>query len=328
MKQSIISTLFVIILGVTTLTPVQAQDLVYVAVDPCRLADTRKAGGIMFNGVPRNFAVSSANLSFQGGGSCVHPKAGTGIEPLAASVYMVAVPTGSSGSGWLTAFPSDQLRPSSNSVATVNYAKGQVVGNTTITTLCQPGSCPSSGQLGLVSFNSQQHVVIDVQGYFYPQSGSGDVSTFVVETQSDFGTSFGSSNSEIVIATCPIGSILTGGGVRCSSDNFDFSTTNFGVINASNPAGNSYLGACYANAIIYSSLKFGPAITAYAVCASSVNAASLQATNTGVATLQATSADTENNSQPQQGEPSEEALLLLDSLREAAAERERLFNER
>jgi len=168
MKQSTLFAMFMVILGTSALVPVKAQDdLVYVAVEPCRLADTRKGGGVMANGVSRNFLVSGANLSVQGGGSCIHPKAGA--EPLAASVYIVAVPTGSSGSGWLTAFPSDQIPPTSNSVATVNYAKGQVVGNTTIATLCQPGSCPIDGQLGLVSFNSAQHVVIDVQGYFYSQ---------------------------------------------------------------------------------------------------------------------------------------------------------------
>ena len=91
-------------------------------------------------------------------------------------------------------------------------------------------------------------------------------------------------------------------------------------------AGNGYLGTCYADFEIYSVSKFGPPVTAYAVCASSTNAATLQATSSGIATLQATSADT--SSQPQQGEPSEEALLLLESLRESAAERERLFNER
>jgi len=158
-----------------TSIPAQALDdnLVYVAVEPCRLADTRKTV-VMFNGVPRNFQVSGADLSAQGGDSsgCLHPRAGTGVEPLAASTYIVAIPTAVSVGGWLTAFPSDQPTPTSNSVATVNYTKGQVIGNTTNVTLCQPGSCPADGQLGLISYSSQQEVVIDVQGYFYPAAGS------------------------------------------------------------------------------------------------------------------------------------------------------------
>lgn len=172
MKNLSLLSLFIIILGLNAYTPVQAQDLVYVAVEPCRLADTRKTS-VMDDGVSRNFLVSGSTLSVQGGDptGCIHPKDGTGIEPLAASVYIVAVPTVSSRGGWLTAFPSDQIPPTSNSVATLNYTKDQVIGNTTIATLCQPGSCPIDGQLGLVSFSSEQNVVIDVQGYFYPLSG-------------------------------------------------------------------------------------------------------------------------------------------------------------
>jgi len=172
MKNLALLSLFIIILGLNAYTPVQAQDLVYVAVEPCRLADTRKTS-VMDDGVSRNFLVSGSTLSVQGGDptGCIHPKDGTGIEPLAASVYIVAVPTVSSRGGWLTAFPSDQIPPTSNSVATLNYTKDQVIGNTTIATLCQPGSCPIDGQLGLVSFSSEQNVVIDVQGYFYPLSG-------------------------------------------------------------------------------------------------------------------------------------------------------------
>jgi len=172
MKILALLSLFIIILGLNAYTPVQAQDLVYVAVEPCRLADTRKTS-VMDDGVSRNFLVSGSTLSVQGGDptGCIHPKDGTGIEPLAASVYIVAVPTVSSRGGWLTAFPSDQIPPTSNSVATLNYTKDQVIGNTTIATLCQPGSCPIDGQLGLVSFSSEQNVVMDVQGYFYPLSG-------------------------------------------------------------------------------------------------------------------------------------------------------------
>jgi hypothetical protein len=178
MKNLTLASLLMLVLGSAGYAPVNAEDdLLYVAVEPCRLADTRKSS-VMADGITRNFLVSGTDLSIQGGdpSGCVHPKDGAGIEPLAASVYIVAVPTGSSGGGWLTAFPSDQQpTPTKQSVATVNYAKGQVVGNTTIATLCQPDGCPTDGQLGLVSFNSEQNVVIDVQGYFYPLSGGDQV---------------------------------------------------------------------------------------------------------------------------------------------------------
>ena len=328
MKKSVPLTLFLIILGTTVLAPVQAQDdLVYVAVEPCRIVDTRNAGGAIPANNYRNFRVSgtSGQLAVQGGVSdCLDPKAGTGQKPLAIVAYVLAT-GGSTKNGVLSAYPSDQPPPPTGSGSTLNFAKGQIIGNTTTITICDSsGSCPSSGEFAVLARNTNQNVVIDVQGYFYPQSGGGDVNTVIVETQSDFGTSYGSDVSEVVTATCPTGSIMTGGGVWCSSDGFNSSTTNFGVVNAGFPSGNSYIGTCYADAVTYLDYLFGPPITAYAVCAYS--AAAQQATSEGVATLQATSVET--SSQPQQGEPSEETLLLLESMRNNAAARGNRINER
>ena len=317
-------------IGLTLSTYVHAQDdLVYVAVEPCRIVDTRNAGGAIPANNFRNFLVSGTigQLAVQGGTTnCLDPKAGTGIKPLAISAYVLAVPPPGSGSGVLTAYPSNQLPPPVGSGSTVNFAAGQIIGNTTNITICDPnGFCPSNGEFAILARNTNQHVVIDVQGYFYPQNGGIDVNTLIVETQSDFNVG-GVSYSELVTATCPTGSIMTGGGVVCSSDNFDPSTTNYGVVAAAIPTGNSYTGGCYADFEYYSESKFGPAVTAFAVCA--YYAAALQATSEGVATFQATSAEAETSSQPQQGEPSEEALLLLESLRNKAAERERMIKER
>jgi hypothetical protein len=156
--------------------------------------------------------------------------------------------------------------------------------------------------------NTNQHVIIDVQGYYYPAEVN--VETFRVGTYSD-GFVGGSTVSDVVTATCPIGSVMTGGGLWCSSDNFNSSITNWGVINASFPSGNSFIGSCYADALTYSSAKFGPPVTVYAVC--------LQAASSGVAAIPA-------QGQPQQGQPSQETLLLLESLRNEAVERESLIN--
>ena len=164
-----------------TSIPAQALDdnLVYVAVEPCRLADTRPTEGgeghLALNEV-REFEVYGT-VAGQGGnaGGCPHPRAGTGVEPLAISAYVVAVFTTvpadgvASTGGNLTAFASDAPTPS-NTIATVNYATGQVNGNTTNVTLCS-GSCPG-GQMSIIAFSSPQNVVIDVQGYYYPAAGS------------------------------------------------------------------------------------------------------------------------------------------------------------
>ena len=182
MNKSTLLTLLMIILGTTVLAPVQAQDeLVYVAVEPCRLADTRPTEGgtgALSVGSSRNFSVYGADLSGQGGDAsgCLHPREASGVEPAAISAYVVAVPTASSGPGHITAYASDGAIPG-NALATVNFEAGQVNGNTTNVPLCIPGAtaCPLDGQMAVIAFSSEQNVVIDVQGYFYPLSGGDQV---------------------------------------------------------------------------------------------------------------------------------------------------------
>ena len=164
------------VIGLILSTHVHAQDdLVYVAVEPCRIVDTRNAGGVITANNFRNFRVSGTlgQLAVQGGtADCLDPKAGTGIKPLAIAAYVLAVPAVGSGSGVLTAYPSDQLPPPVGSGSTVNFAAQQIIGNTTNITLCNPtGSCPTDGEFAILARNTNQHVVIDVQGYFYPLSG-------------------------------------------------------------------------------------------------------------------------------------------------------------
>ena len=46
MNKSVLFTLFLTVAGTTAPAPAQAQDeLIYVAVPPCRIVDTRNAGG-------------------------------------------------------------------------------------------------------------------------------------------------------------------------------------------------------------------------------------------------------------------------------------------
>lgn len=191
MKSSILSSLFMIMLGATAIAPAHAQDdLVYVAVDPCRIVDTRNAGGDISTNNFRNFQVSGTvgELAVQGGNSdCLDPKATTGQKPLAVSAYVLAVPASGSGSGVLTAYPSDQLPPPVGAGSTVNFAAQQIIGNTTNITLCDPAGCPTDGEFAILSRNTSQHVVIDVQGYFYPMNmQSSSVSEFIGFTTATF----------------------------------------------------------------------------------------------------------------------------------------------
>ena len=126
---------------------------------PCRIVDTRKAGGIIAANSGRNFRVygSGALISAQGGNAagCIAPLS----EPLAAHINMVAVnPT---GKGNLQAYPKG-AGPGSG--MTVNY-------NTIDTSLANAGTVETSVNTGtditVYSGVSSAHTVIDVLGYYY-----------------------------------------------------------------------------------------------------------------------------------------------------------------
>ena len=158
MRKSVLLTLLAFILGPASLIPGNAQeDLVYVAVDPCRIVDTRNAGGAIQANSFRNFQASGTmgELGLQGGeADCLDPKAGNGQSPLAISAYVIAVPAPGSSNGVLTVYPSDQTTPAPGTGSTVNFAAGQVIGNTTNITLCDPATCPANGEFAILSRNT------------------------------------------------------------------------------------------------------------------------------------------------------------------------------
>ena len=198
------------------------QELIYVAVTPCRIVNTRVSsmGAIPANTF-RNFLVlgSAEDLASQGGVSdCQNPKEEAGIEPLAVSAYIVAVPADSSTrDGILTAYPSDQPPPPVGTGATLNFAKDQIVGNTTIVTLCNNNDtdCPDGRSLAILARDTDEHVVIDVQGYFFPATA---IPGYQI-VQSNFVVA--ESNSAVGQVLCPAGKqALSGGGTALDSSWF------------------------------------------------------------------------------------------------------------
>jgi hypothetical protein len=205
------------ILLTTAFSPAQAQDeQIYVAVEPCRIVDTRKGLALP---VPKNghtnFLVSGgpSELFDQGGsqttGCPAPPKSGQGFPPAAIAAYVIAVPAASSTSGGvLTAYPSDQPQPPVGASSTVNFAQGQPLGNTTIITLCTANDCPADGQFAILARNTDEHVVIDVLGYFYPVPKP---QIQIVSAQQSVSVS--GSTSKSLTVDCPDGAqVISGGG--------------------------------------------------------------------------------------------------------------------
>jgi len=155
-------------LGLSSLGDSQA-DLVYTPVTPCRIIDTRLAGGILAAGTMRSFFVTGSNYSAQGGSAtgCGVPNGPT----TAAAVNFVAVNPAGAGNFSLTPFGSPMpLSSIINFRAGVNLANGLVVAT------CNPSTATCSSDITIKTNVSAADLVADVQGYFQRVS-TGGVST-------------------------------------------------------------------------------------------------------------------------------------------------------
>src|ERR1019366_3359328 len=118
---------------------------------PCRAVDTRPqygGGGPVQGGIPQNFPISGA-------GNC-------GILASAAvySMNVSVVPQGSLG--YLTVWPAGQPQPL---VSTLNSLDGRIKANAAIV------PAGTSGEISVYATNTT-NVIVDVNGYFAPVSGS------------------------------------------------------------------------------------------------------------------------------------------------------------
>jgi len=92
------------------------------------------------------------------------------------------------------------LPPPVGAGSTVNFAAGQVIGNTTNITLCDQVACPTDGEFAILARNTNQHVVIDVQGYFYPSTAAKEV-VAVDANRNELGLVYGGDNLTISVLT-------------------------------------------------------------------------------------------------------------------------------
>jgi hypothetical protein len=140
------------LLGETT------NDLVFVPITPCRILDTRVAGGQIAANTVRNFDVTAvSSYSFQGGEATNCGGAGAAGSFAAAAINFTVVTPGAAG--YITAYPFLGTQPLA---ATVNYTAGSVVGNFAVVRLDQGAS---ANELSVYSFASTD-LVADLVGYF------------------------------------------------------------------------------------------------------------------------------------------------------------------
>lgn len=173
------------------------DDLVYSPVTPCRIVDTRNAGGPIGNHTTRSFDVDGSNFSPQGGnaGPCGIPYG------VARAVVMNITVTQPSAPGYLTAWGLGATQPLAS---TLNFVGGDTLANTTIVPVL-PGT---GNDFNIYAGGATAHVVIDVLGYY-----AAPVATALdCITVTSAPTACAYNAWTAVDAVCPAGRTATGGG--------------------------------------------------------------------------------------------------------------------
>jgi hypothetical protein len=134
-------------------------DLVYTPVAPCRVLDTRSAGGPLAAGTQRNIRVAGA-LAGQGG----EANCGVPFGP-ATAVVLNFVAVTPQGPGDLRAWAFGGAAPNAS---VLNYAAvaGLNIANGVVVPICNPGAASCGADLVLQADASATQVVADVLGYF------------------------------------------------------------------------------------------------------------------------------------------------------------------
>ncbi len=137
-----------------------ASDLVYTPITPCRILDTRVAGGTIAGNFSRDFNAvvgSGGNFSSQGGSAT---DCGALAAGQAAAVINVTAVT-PTGAGFATVYPFGSTRPVASSV---NYTAGAIVNNTVVTKLPNP---LTTKDFSIYTFAASDFVA-DIVGYYAP----------------------------------------------------------------------------------------------------------------------------------------------------------------
>jgi microcystin-dependent protein len=138
-------------------------DLVYTPVRPCRVVDTRLAGGSIAPATIRDFRVTGSALHAQGGNA-----AGCSVPfgpATAAVINFVAV--NATGPGNLRAWDYTTPPQPAPNAAVVNYANiGLNIANGIAVPLCDPAATTCPFDVRVQADVSATHLVADVVGYF------------------------------------------------------------------------------------------------------------------------------------------------------------------
>jgi hypothetical protein len=195
-------------LGVIQSLGSPSSDLVYTAIPPCRIIDTRLAGGPIATDSVRDFNSSGTDFLAQGGdgGDC-------GIPADASAILMNVTVVDPTRQGYLTLYPFGTARPLASQL---NYVIGDIKGNEVIVkqTLGQPYDFS-------VYANGATHVVADVAGYFMAPVAT----AFECVSATSATTTVAAGDGWDLSATCPTGFSGVGGGLDIPAGSDDMTTS-------------------------------------------------------------------------------------------------------
>ncbi len=197
-----------------------AADLVYTPVAPCRIIDTRGAGGgPLAANTTRNFRVTGAATMASQGGSTT----GCGVPSGATAAIINFVAVSPAGAGDLQAWPYSPSGVAPNA-SIINYAAlpNLNIANAVSIKLCDPAAPPAGGctsDFTIQADASAVEIVADVQGYFATLPATPGVPGYQIVTGATVSGPAGVQST--ATATCPAGKALLGGGAFGSSSSVD-----------------------------------------------------------------------------------------------------------
>ncbi|MHB1524891.1 MAG: IPT/TIG domain-containing protein [Candidatus Dormibacteria bacterium] len=126
----------------------------YTALTPTRLLDTRTTGGALGPGGTRGLTVAGLD----------------GVPAAATAVALNVTATDTTGTGYLSLYPAGSALPN---VSNLNWGPGSTVANLVVVPV------GSNGQVSIYNHVGRADVVVDLEGYFAPQTGGGAAGSYV-----------------------------------------------------------------------------------------------------------------------------------------------------
>ncbi len=221
MKRIIFAMLLMLSASMNTFAAIGdlAADLVFTPITPCRIVDTRGAGGVIPAASSRVFKGWNVNYTAQGGSNsnCGLPQT-TNIAALAVNL-LVIVPA---AEGWIAAWPVGTSMPL---VSNLNYKASDVLANSAILKINQTGTADFN-----VYTVAATHLAVDVTGYYSKPVATALTCTTLTSPSVSLAAN---STGFVDGAACAAGTTLTG--ILCRSSNWGTYAVNSDMSNPADP---------------------------------------------------------------------------------------------